>query len=580
MSFHNPKHALVESWSACSPGGAEAGRAATCTTWSTRSRSTPTAATPGVDPQAPGVPAAASWTGRTARCRTPSCTATPTSASSTAPATPRSWPRRRPGSASTALAVTDHDGFYGVVRFAEAARRARPADRVRRRADARARPARRTASADPRGRAPAGARPQGRRATPRLAARDQPRPSCAAGRRARPVYDLRRARRPQPRRTTWLVLTGCRKGTVPRGAARATARRAAARELDRLVDAVRARRVLVELWDHGDPLDADRNDALAELAADAPGCRWSPPTTCTTPRPARRPLATALAAVRARRSLDEIDGWLPAAAARAPAQRRRAGSAGSPATPARSARAVEIGAELRVRPAARRARSCPTTRARRAHRDDAGCASSPWRGAARALPGDRPSAPGGVRADRPRARRDRAARLPRLLPGRRTTSSSSAARRTSTARAGARRPTPRSATRSASPRPTRSARPAVRAVPVARARRPARHRPRHRVRPARRGDPVRLRTLRPRARRAGGQRHHLPAAVGGARHGQGARLLARPAGRVDQADRPVGRVSPTAEQCDARHPARRCVDARRRRCRTSRATSASTPAAW
>src|SRR5207237_9131067 len=28
----------------------------------------------------------------------------------------------------------------------------------------------------------------------------------------------------------------------------------------------------------------------------------------------RRPLATALAAVRARRSLDELDGWLPAAA--------------------------------------------------------------------------------------------------------------------------------------------------------------------------------------------------------------------------------------------------------------------------
>jgi hypothetical protein len=31
-----------------------------------------------------------------------------------------------------ALALTDHDGFYGVVRFAEAARAARPPDRVRR----------------------------------------------------------------------------------------------------------------------------------------------------------------------------------------------------------------------------------------------------------------------------------------------------------------------------------------------------------------------------------------------------------------------------------------------------------------
>ena len=36
-----------------------------------------------------------------------------------------------------ALALTDHDGFYGVVRFAEAARAARTADGLRRRADAR-----------------------------------------------------------------------------------------------------------------------------------------------------------------------------------------------------------------------------------------------------------------------------------------------------------------------------------------------------------------------------------------------------------------------------------------------------------
>ena len=41
---------------------------------------------------------------------------------------------------------------------------------------------------------------------------------------------------------------------------------------------------------------------------------WWPPTTCTTPPPPGAGLATALAAVRSRRSLDEIDGWLPAAA--------------------------------------------------------------------------------------------------------------------------------------------------------------------------------------------------------------------------------------------------------------------------
>ncbi len=53
---------------------------------------------------------------------TPNCTPTPTSLSSTAPAIPRSWPPRRPGWVWPALALTDHDGLYGVVRFAEAAR--------------------------------------------------------------------------------------------------------------------------------------------------------------------------------------------------------------------------------------------------------------------------------------------------------------------------------------------------------------------------------------------------------------------------------------------------------------------------
>ncbi len=68
----------------------------------------------------------------------------------------------------------------------------------------------------------------------------------------------------------------------------------------------------MELWDHGHPEDSARNDALAALAA-----RHRLPTVATTnahyATPDRRRLATALAAVRARRSLDALDGWLPAA---------------------------------------------------------------------------------------------------------------------------------------------------------------------------------------------------------------------------------------------------------------------------
>ena len=70
--------------------------------------------------------------------------------------------------------------------------------------------------------------------------------------------------------------------------------------------------MLVELWDHGDPLDRHRNDALARIAM-ATGVDVVATNNVHYATPAQRPLATALAAVRAGRSLDEIDGWLPAA---------------------------------------------------------------------------------------------------------------------------------------------------------------------------------------------------------------------------------------------------------------------------
>ena len=53
--------------------------------------------------------------------RTPSCTATPTSASWTARATPEELVEQAARLGLDALALTDHDGMYGVVRFAEAA---------------------------------------------------------------------------------------------------------------------------------------------------------------------------------------------------------------------------------------------------------------------------------------------------------------------------------------------------------------------------------------------------------------------------------------------------------------------------
>ncbi|MBD7950648.1 helix-hairpin-helix domain-containing protein [Oerskovia rustica] len=109
----------------------------------------------------------------------------------------------------------------------------------------------------------------------------------------------------------WLVLTGCRKGAV-RSALLTEGPRAARRELDRLVQVFGADNVAVEITDAGDPRDSDLCDALAELAAGA-----HLPLVATGnvhyARPRDAALAGALAAVRARSSLDDMDGWLPGA---------------------------------------------------------------------------------------------------------------------------------------------------------------------------------------------------------------------------------------------------------------------------
>src|SRR5690606_13158705 len=131
----------------------------------------------------------------------------------------------------------------------------------------------------------------------------------AGGEKGRPVYDLEDlAARADGH---WLVLTGCRKGGVPR-ALTGRGRDAAAAELDRLIGLFGRDNVAVELIDHGYPLDSDRNDALTELARSR-----RVPVVATNnvhfAAPDGQTLAAALAAVRARRSLDEIDGWLPAA---------------------------------------------------------------------------------------------------------------------------------------------------------------------------------------------------------------------------------------------------------------------------
>ena len=227
-----------------------------------------------------------------------------------------------------ALALTDHNGFYGVVRFAEAARAVglptvfgteitlTPGLAVN------ASVAR--AEADTLFQVDTGELPDAHAADPHgthlLVLADGPAGYARlaralslghlAGEKGAPQFTFADIA-DQVSGVSW-VLTGCRKGAVPRALVD-EGPSAARRELERLVSAFGRDRVLVELWDHGDPLDSARNDAMVTIAHQV-GVECIATNNVHYATPAQRQLAMAIAAVRARRSMAELDGWLPACA--------------------------------------------------------------------------------------------------------------------------------------------------------------------------------------------------------------------------------------------------------------------------
>ena len=108
------------------------------------------------------------------------------------------------------------------------------------------------------------------------------------------------------------VLTGGPGGIVPRALAR-HGPNAARRSLACMVEAFGPDRVLVELWDHGDPTDAVRNDLLVRMAADM-DLRCVATNNVSYAVSSQHRLATAFAAVAGRAALDEVDHLLPPAA--------------------------------------------------------------------------------------------------------------------------------------------------------------------------------------------------------------------------------------------------------------------------
>ena len=202
-----------------------------------------------------------------------------------------------------AIALTDHNGLYGVVRFAEAARELDIATVFGAELSL-ADSSPRTDEPDPPGphllvlaRGPEGYR----RLSRQLAAAH-----LAGGRKGAPRFDLDALA--DAAGGHWQILTGCRKGHLRHALATGGPDAAGAALVD-LVDRFGADRVSVELTRHGHPCDDERNAALAALAP-----RFGVATVATTGAhfagPDRSRLAMAMGAVRARRSLDSAAGWL------------------------------------------------------------------------------------------------------------------------------------------------------------------------------------------------------------------------------------------------------------------------------
>ncbi len=218
------------------------------------------------------------------------------------------------------LALTDHGGFYGVVRFAEAAREVglptvfgaeltvdawQPEENSV--LDVDLRNPSRVGTTDPAGKRLVilARHPDGYASLAALLSRSQ-----MAGKKGAPRISMPELLNAVDRhRGDWALLTSGRRGAVPT-ALKMEGIAGARRELRLLVEAAGNDNVFVELWHHGDPSDDARNDCLADLALEQ-----KVGLLCTNgvhyATPSRRHLAWAMSAIRSRRSLDEIDGWLP-----------------------------------------------------------------------------------------------------------------------------------------------------------------------------------------------------------------------------------------------------------------------------
>ena len=209
----------------------------------------------------------------------------------------------------TSIALTDHNGLYGVVRFAQAAKDVGMATTFGAELhlptrDGQLQP--HTGSPDPvadhlvvlaRG-------AQGYRNLS-AAISDA---HLASGVKGLAPYDL--GALGDKAQGQWLVLTGCRKGRVRRAlAADETSNAGSEAEVHALQEIFGKDNVAVEITATGSAYDFERNERLAAVA-DQTGAPLVATTNAHYAAPQQAQLAQALAALRAGRSLSQMHGWL------------------------------------------------------------------------------------------------------------------------------------------------------------------------------------------------------------------------------------------------------------------------------
>ena len=194
-----------------------------------------------------------------------------------------------------ALGLTDRNGLYGIVRFAEAARAVSLPTAFGVELDCGAR-----------GDIVLLARgPSGYSHMARAISNGQ-----LAGTKGAPVFVVEQVAHTV--RHHCVVLTGDSRGSVVQ-ALMNSGPRAAEHELQELVEHFGRDNVFVELWDHGDPIDTVRNDQLVHIAHRV-DVECVATNNVSYAVPSQHRLATAIAAVRHRSDLNNIDHQLPAAA--------------------------------------------------------------------------------------------------------------------------------------------------------------------------------------------------------------------------------------------------------------------------